>query len=69
METNPLKNNTRNNKGKYLLGMIKERTKEGNSIEIKPTIIDDIKTGLEQVKMIQSGDLPKRSVKQMLQDN
>lgn len=67
METNPLKINTRDKKGKYLLGIIKEMDNGGNSIKIEPNILEDITTGLELVKKIQSGELPKRSVKQMLQ--
>lgn len=66
METITLKINTRNNKGKYLLGLIKEMAKDGTFVEIEPNIVDDITTSLEQVKKIQSGELPKRSVKQML---
>lgn len=69
METITLKINTRNNKGKYLLGLIKEMAKEGNFIEIEPNVMEDIATGLEQVKKIQSGELPKRSIKQMLREN
>lgn len=68
-ETITLKINTRNNKGKYLLGLIKEMAKEGNFIEIEPNVMEDIATGLEQVKKIQSGELPKRSIKQMLREN
>lgn len=68
METITLKINTRHKMGKYLLGLIKEMAKEGTFVEIEPNIEDDITTSLEQVKKIQSGELPKRSVKQMFQD-
>jgi len=68
METITLKINTRINKGKYLLGLIREMAKEGSVVEIEQNLMDDITTGLEQVKKIQSGELPKRSVKQMLRD-
>ena len=66
METITLKINTRNNKGKYLLGLIKEMAKDGTFVEIEPNFIAEIETGLEQVKKIQAGELPKRSVKHML---
>jgi len=68
METIKLKINTRNNKGKYLLGLIKEMAKDGTFVEIEADVIDEITTGLKQVKKIQAGELPKRSVKQMLHD-
>lgn len=66
METITLKINTRNNKGKYLLGLIREMAKDGTFVEIESNVMDDITKGLEQVKKIHSGELPKRSVKQML---
>lgn len=66
METFTLKINTRNNKGKHLLGLIREMAKDGTFVEIESNVMDDIKKGLEQVKKIHAGELPKRSVKQML---
>ncbi len=66
METITLKINTRNNKGKYLLGLIKEMAKDGTFVEIESNILDEIKTGLEQVKKMKTGELPQKSVKQML---
>jgi len=66
METITLKINTRSNKGKYLLGLIKEMAKDGTFVEIESNIIDEISSGLKQVKKIQAGELPIRSVKQMI---
>ena len=68
MQKITLKINTRDKKGKYLLGLIRERTKEGNFIEIESTVMDEITIAMEQVKKMQAGELPKRSVKQMLKD-
>jgi hypothetical protein len=66
METITLKINTRNNKGKYLLGLIREMAKDGTFVEIEQNVTEDISKGLEQVKKIRSGELPKRGVRQML---
>ncbi len=65
METITLRINTRSNKGKHLLGLIKEMAKDETFVEIETSVIDEIKTGLEQVKKIQSGELPQKSLKQM----
>ena len=40
--------------------------KVGTIVEIEPNIIDEIKTGLEQVKLIQAGELPSKNIKQMV---
>lgn len=68
METITLKINTRSNKGKFLIGLIREMAKDGTFIEIESNIMDEIETSLKQVKKIQAGELPKRSVKQMIHD-
>jgi hypothetical protein len=65
METITLKINTRSNKGKYLIGLIREMAKDGTFIEIESNVMGEIKTGLKQVKKIQDGELPGRSVKQI----
>lgn len=66
METITIKINTRNGKGKYLMGLIKEMAKDGTFVEIETNLIDEIKTGLEQAKKIHKGELPSKSVKQMI---
>jgi hypothetical protein len=66
METITLRINTRSNKGKHLLGLIKEMAKDETFVEIETSVIDEIKTGLEQVKRMQAGELQKKSIKQML---
>ena len=68
METITLKINTRSNKGKFLIGLIREMAKDGTFIEIEANVMDEITNGLKQVKKIQAGELPKRSVKQMIHD-
>jgi hypothetical protein len=68
METITLKINTRSNKGKYLIGLIKEMAKDGTFMEIESNVLDEIATGLKQVKKIQLGELPIKSVKQMIHD-
>lgn len=66
METITIKINTKSNKGKYLLGLIKEMAKDETFVKIEPNIEEEIKVGLEQVKKIKSGALPQRTLKQML---
>lgn len=66
METITLKINTHSNKGRYLMGFIKEMAKDGTFVEIESSLVDEISTGLKQVKKIQTGELPKRSINQML---
>lgn len=51
MESFTIKIDTRNNKGKYLLGLITEMAKEGSFIEIKKTdTYDEVKTSLSEMK-------------------
>ncbi|MDP2888304.1 MAG: hypothetical protein Q8P34_04955 [Bacteroidota bacterium] len=68
METITLKINTRSNKGRFLIGLIREMAKDGTFIEIESNVMDEIESGLKQVKKIQDGELPSRSVKQMIND-
>jgi len=68
METITLKINTRSNKGKFLIGLIREMAKDGTFIEIESNVMDEIATGLKQVKKIQTGELSTRSIKQMIHD-
>ena len=68
METIILKINTRSNKGKFLIGLIREMAKDGTFIEIESNGMDEIVTGLKQVKKIQDGELSGRSIKQMIHD-
>lgn len=46
METITLKINTRSNKGKFLIGLIREMAKDGTFIEIESNVMDEITTGL-----------------------
>jgi lysyl-tRNA synthetase class II len=50
METITLKINTRSNKGKFLIGLIREMAKDRTFIEIESNVMDEIATGLKQVK-------------------
>jgi len=51
METLTIRIDTRNNKGKYLLGLITEMAKEGTFVEIeKDDIYEDIKNALKEIK-------------------
>ncbi|MFA9392076.1 MAG: hypothetical protein ACERKD_19860 [Prolixibacteraceae bacterium] len=51
MERFIIKIDTRNNKGKYLLGLITEMAKEGSFIEIEKTdTYDEVKTSLKEMK-------------------
>jgi len=68
METITLKINTRSNKGKFLIGLIREMAKDRTFIEIESNVMDEIATGLKQVKKIENGELPRRSVKQIVSE-
>jgi hypothetical protein len=51
METITIKIDTRNDKGKYLLGLITEMAKEGSFIEIeKMDTYNEVKTSLKEMK-------------------
>jgi hypothetical protein len=68
MEIITLKINTRSNKGKFLIGLIREMAKDGTFVEIEPNVMDEIAIGLKEVKKIQNGELSSRSLKQMIND-
>ena len=51
METLTIKIDTRNNKGKYLFGLITEMAKDGTFVEIeKNDVYNDIRASLKEMK-------------------
>jgi len=51
METLTIEIDTRNNKGKYLLGLIKEMSKEGSFVKIKKDNLEhELKESIKEMK-------------------